>query len=101
MLELNESNFHKTIENEEKPVVIDFWTSWCAPCRALAPKFAEWSGKYSDKAIFAKVNLDEATSLAVEYQVSAIPTIIVIKEGREAKRWLGIPNDKDIEKFLE
>jgi len=101
MLNLNEDTFYDLVEKEEKPVVIDFYGDWCPPCRVLAPKFVEWGETYKDKAVFAKANIDDVHNLAIEYRISAIPTIIAFKDGKEAKRWLGIPNEKDLAEFLE
>lgn len=100
MLDLNESTFKDTINNKQT-VVVDFWTSWCPPCRALAPKFKEWGDRYSDKATFAKVNVDDTGALSLEYKISAIPTVIVFSGGNEVKRWVGLPPEKELVETLE
>lgn len=95
MLELNESTFSGAID-ADKPVVVDFYATWCGPCRAIAPRFKEWSQTHGEQATFAKVNIDDASKLAVDYDVNSIPTVIVFKGGKESTRWLGLPPEKEL-----
>lgn len=100
MLEFNESTFADAVDKSDKPIVLDFYANWCGPCKMLSPKFQEWSVKYGDKALFGKVNIDDAHSLAAEYNVAAIPTVVIVKDSKEVKRWVGLPTEEDIKKAL-
>ena len=80
ILHLNQENFDKTINGAETALV-DFWAPWCGPCKMLGPVF--------EKAVLAKVNVDEQQDLAVRFGVTSIPTLILFKNGKEVKRSLG------------
>lgn len=95
MLELNESNYDAEIATE-LPVVIDFYTTWCGPCRALAPMFKRWAEAHSDKAKFAKVDIEQSGGLSIKFNVSHIPTVVVLDGGKEVKRWVGIPPEDQL-----
>ena len=71
-------------------VVIDFWAEWCGPCKMLAPTYEAVAEKLGDLATFCKVNVDEGRDLAMEYGVSAIPTVVVLKDGGEVARKVGL-----------
>ena len=98
MTNLNASNFEGEVINPSIPVAVDFWASWCGPCRMLAPVFEELSGEYDGKVKFCKVNIDEQGALAAEYGVVSIPTVIVFKNGKEAKRVVGA---RDADEYAE
>ena len=73
----------------EKPVVGDFWASWCGPCRMLAPVFEEVSDKFDDKAVFVKLDVDENEDAAMKYGITSIPNVILFKNGKPAANSLG------------
>lgn len=78
-IELTESNFEETVK-DSGIVVIDFWASWCAPCRAFAPTFEAAATRHPD-IVFGKVNTEAQPRLAASFQISAIPTLMVIRDG--------------------
>ena len=84
---LNDSNFATTTASGV--TLIDFWAVWCGPCRFIAPMVDELAVEYTGKATIAKVDVDEAPSLAEQFNVSNIPTLIVLKDGKEVKRFMG------------
>lgn len=85
----------------EKPVVCDFWATWCGPCRMLAPVFEEVSEKFTDRAVFVKVDVDENEDAARKYGVSAIPDIILFKNGKPAATNMGFLPAPALSEFVE
>ncbi len=78
---LTEANFEQDVLQSDKPVLVDFWASWCGPCRMVSPLVDQLAEEYEDRAIVGKVNVDEEAPLAIRYNVMTIPTVIVFKNG--------------------
>ena len=89
VLHLTAENFKTTIQNSQKPVLVDFFADWCMPCKMFAPILEKVSDKIGNDAIIAKINIDEAEDIATEYGVMSIPTVILFKNGAEARRNVG------------
>lgn len=100
LVNLNSENFTKEVLEEEKPVLIDFWAEWCGPCRMMAPVIDEIAESMEDSIKVCKVNIDENQELAEEYGVMSIPTFIVIKNGKETGRTIGVQSKEQLLKIL-
>jgi thioredoxin 1 len=88
-LEVNRANYEEVI-NSDKPVVLDFWATWCGPCRAIAPYIDEIAKEYEGKVIVGKVNIDDDNDeLAISYGVRNIPAVLYIKNGKVVDKQVG------------
>jgi thioredoxin 1 len=83
---LTKENFEAQALQSKAPILVDFWASWCAPCRAVAPILDELAGKYKGKFTVGKVNVDEHPELAAQFGVLNIPTLVFLKGGQEVDR---------------
>lgn len=97
----NESEFNDKVLGTDKPVLVDFWAPWCGPCKMVGPEVEALAGDYEGKAIVAKVNVDEQQQLAAKYSVMSIPTMVVFKDGQEAKRIVGFRPRKELSSVLD
>ena len=97
---LTDENFEETIKNN-KLVFVDFWASWCGPCRALAPIVQELAKEYSEKVLISKLDVDKNPTTAERFQVFSIPTMIVFKNGQEAERLVGLIPKNRIDNALQ
>ena len=99
-LNINKNNFVEEVVNSEKPVLVDFWASWCGPCRMVIPvveKIAEESPEYK----VVKVNVDEEQELASQFGVMSIPTLMVVKNGEVVNKSVGAKNKQQILAMLQ
>lgn len=90
MLEITDENFSSEVLESDVPVLVDFWATWCGPCLQLAPVMEELAGDYAGRVVVGKVNIDEARSLAEQYNIASIPTVIIFKGGQVAKSFMGV-----------
>jgi thioredoxin 1 len=100
-IELNDATFDKTVHNSDVPVLVDFWAPWCGPCRMIAPIIQELADEYADKAKICRLDTDEARDSAMEFGISAIPTIILFKDGQVQKKWVGLTSKKDLAEAID
>ena len=96
VIELTDTTFDETVHNSDVPVLVDFWAPWCGPFKMIAPIVQEIAGEYEDKAKICKLNTDEARDSAMEFGISAIPTLILFKDGQVQKKWVGLTSKKDL-----
>ena len=78
---VTKENFENEVIKSDKPVLLDFWASWCGPCKMLAPVIAEIAEEYAEEVKVGKVNVDEQEELAAAFRISSIPTVVVMKNG--------------------
>ena len=97
--QVTKENFDDEVMQADKPVFIDFWASWCGPCKMVSPVVDQLSEEVSDVK-FAKVNVDEQPELARQFQVMSIPTMVLIKEGKVVDTTIGAQPKEDIVKFI-
>lgn len=98
---INESNFDEQVAQADKPVLLDFWAPWCGPCLALMPTIEKLQEEVGDKFVIGKVNVDENQKLAVQFNVSAVPTLVFLKEGEIRKQLAGLQPENTIRETLE
>jgi len=100
VVEVTKSNFEQEVMQSDKTVLIDFWASWCGPCRMLSPIVDEIAGEHPEFKV-CKVNVDEQKELAEEFNVMSIPTLFVIKDGKVMKHSVGVKSKAEIVAMME
>ena len=100
VLHITKENFAQLVAASDKPVLVDFWASWCGPCKMIGPIVEEIAEENEEIAV-GKINVDEEMELAMEYGVSSIPTLLVFRNGTVAARAVGYRPKADLLKLLE
>ena len=101
VLEINDGCFESEVIQADKPVVVDFWAPWCAPCRIISPIVEELASSFGDAVKFAKCNVDENPVTPTKYGIQAIPNLIFFKNGSIAHQIVGIEHKSVLEKVIE
>ena len=97
---LTDDNFSDEVLSAELPVLVDFWATWCGPCRMVAPIVEELSSEYEGKAKVCKLDVDTAQKTAAEFGIRSIPTLLIFKEGKVADQLIGaVPKQQITEKL--
>ena len=99
--EVSDNSFEKDVLGSDRPVLVDFWAEWCAPCRMLAPTVAAVAEHYGDSASVVKLNVDDNPSTAQRYGIKGIPTLILFREGKEVERVVGATSKESISRMVE
>ncbi len=97
---IDSGNFINEVLNSDKPVLVDFWASWCGPCRMLSPIVEEIADEYAGRIKVGKINIDEQPQLAARFNVASIPTLILFKNGKPVNMSVGVKPKRAIESML-
>ncbi len=100
-IKITKHNFKQEVLESKEPVLLDFWASWCGPCRMVSPTVEEIAEEVAGSAKVGKVNVDEESELAEMYRVMSIPTLMVMKDGKVSATAVGVRPKKDILRMLE
>jgi thioredoxin len=98
---VTDDSFQKEVLEAEQPTFVDFWASWCGPCRMIGPIFEELSGEYSGKVKFAKMNVDENPKTPANYGVRGIPTLMMFKGGKMVDQVVGAVPRSQLENIVK
>ena len=99
-MEVTSENFEEEVLKSEKPVLIDFYATWCGPCKILSPMVEE-AARENENVKFVKIDIDKTEDITIKYQVMSIPTLVLIQNGEEKDRVVGILDKDQILDFVE
>ena len=100
-IKITKHNFNEEVLNSKEPVLLDFWATWCGPCRMVGPTLEEISDEVVGTAKVGKINIDEESELASQFKVMSIPTLMVMKDGKISAKIVGVRPKKEILRMLE
>jgi thioredoxin 1 len=95
------SQFENFVLKNQQPAIVDFYAAWCPPCRRLSPIIAKLANEYSGKVNVVKIDIDKASNLAKQYNISAVPTLIGFKSGKQTFRLEGAPSEAELKKYFD
>lgn len=98
---VNESNFQSEVLDAQEPVLVDFYATWCPPCRMLAPVLEKLAGEFAGQAKLVKVDVDQSQRLAIDYRIQAMPTLLLFQNGQEVDRMVGAPPEVALRQGLQ
>ena len=100
VLELNEENFEEKVLKEDRKVLVDFFATWCGPCKMMSPIIDEIAEELGEKVVVGKVDSDQNMDLAVKYNIMSIPTIMIFNNGEIEKTFIGLTDKEEIKNAL-
>ena len=100
-VDFKQDSFQKEVLDSNKPVLVDFWAEWCGPCKMLTPTINEVADDYKDKAVIGKLNVDENPTIAAEYGIRSIPSLLFFKDGKVQKQIMGAVAKEEISSALD
>lgn len=101
VIHLTDANFEEEVVNSQVPVLVDFWAEWCMPCRMIAPTVEELAEEYDGKVKFGKLNTDDSRQTAVKFNISAIPTLLLFKDGQVANKIVGVKSKRELKEVID
>jgi thioredoxin 1 len=99
--EFTDQNFETEVLKSDQPVLVDFWAEWCMPCRMLTPTIEKIAKDYSGKVKVGKLDTDANRDVAIKYSISAIPTVILFRNGQVAQKFVGLRQERDFKEALD
>jgi thioredoxin 1 len=99
--DVSDNNFESDVLKSDRPVLVDFWAQWCAPCRMLAPTVEAVAEKYAGSATVVKLNVDDNPAVSQRYGIKGIPTLILFKNGKEEERVVGATSKEAIARMID
>ena len=99
--DVSDNSFEADVLKSERPVLVDFWAQWCAPCRMLAPTVEAVAEKYAESASVVKLNVDDNPAISQRYGIKGIPTLILFKNGKEEERVVGATSKEAISRMID
>jgi len=99
--EFTDGNFETEVLKSSEPVLVDFWAEWCGPCRMLAPTIDKIANEYQGKVKVGKVDTDVNRDISIKYNISAIPTVILFKDGQVAQKFVGLRQERDFKEAID
>jgi thioredoxin 1 len=101
IITLTKDNFEQQVLKAPTPVLVDFWAEWCGPCKMIGPILDELAEEYSGRVNIGKINIDDQQSLAAEYGVRAIPTLLLFQNGEVAEQMVGLRSKRDLKASMD
>ncbi|RPI61118.1 MAG: thioredoxin [Planctomycetaceae bacterium] len=101
VIEITDGNFEQEVNQAGKPALVDFWAEWCMPCKMLAPTIDEIANEYAGRLVVGKVDTDNNREVSMKFGISAIPTVILFKDGAVVKKFVGLQGKKELKAAID